>query len=389
MTAPRTVLHVINTGGPGGAETVCLNLARYADRTRWQPIVVVPDEGWITRALRDAGVEVHVMGHASHSDMPGYLLGLSKLISRRRVDLVHSHLFGPTYVSGLLGVLRRRPVVGTIHGEGDVSPDERFRRAKFALVNRGVCRLVFVSEALRRRFLEFGSLRPELTAVVSNGVDVAAFERDGNRSFRRALGVSESDYLVGAVGNLRPAKGYDVLLDAAARLTARAPHTRFVIVGQGGDDLETALLAQRHRLGLDERVIFAGFQSDVRRVLSSLDTFVLSSRSEGFSISTVEAMAAGIPVVATRCGGPEDILEHDRTGLLVPNGSADAIATAIERLQTDPSLRERLAINARAAAADRFGVQAQARAYEAIYDQCIAARTPAATRSQPVATTAP
>lgn len=389
MTQPRTVLHVINTGGPGGAETVCLNLARHADRARWQPVVVVPDEGWITRALRDAGIETHVLGHAAHSDMPGYLLGLSRLISSRRVDLVHSHLFGPTYVSGLLGILRRRPVVGTIHGEGDVSPHERLRRAKFALVNRGVCRLVFVSEALRRRFLEYGLLRPELTAVVSNGVDVAAFASSEDRSFRHELGVSESDFLVGAVGNLRPAKGYDVLLEAAELLGERAPGIRFVIVGQGGDALEADLLTQRRRLKLDDRVIFAGFQSDVRRVMSSLDAFVLSSRSEGFSISTVEAMAAGLPVVATRCGGPQDIIEHELTGLLVQNESAEAIAGAIERLQADPSLRERFAVAARLAAADRFGVQTQARAYESIYDQCIAARAPAARRRPSVATTTP
>lgn len=377
---PRTVVHVINTGGPGGAETVCVNLMTHADRARWRPVAVVPDRGWIYRALVDAGVETHVLGHRTYADLPGYLISLARIVRGARASVVHSHLFGPSFVASLLGVVQRVAVVGTIHGEGDLDPNERFRRAKFAVINHGAARLVFVSEALRAHFLATGLLREDMTTVIPNGVDVARYGASADPGVRRALGAGPDDFLVGAVGNYRAAKGHDVLLRAAAIVRARGGGCRFVVVGHGNPEVEAELHRLRRELHLDDAFTLSGFREDVPAVMAALDVYALTSRSEGFSISTVEAMASSRPVVATRCGGPEYILEDGRTGLLVENGSPDAVADALERLRGDAGLRARLGAAARRSAEARFGVEPQVRAYEATYDDAVARRAGAATR---------
>jgi glycosyltransferase involved in cell wall biosynthesis len=374
---PRTVLHLINTGGPGGAETVCVNLVRGLDPERWRPIVVIPHPDWMSEVLSGSGIETLFLDDSSLRASPGYLFGLSRIISRRRVRLIHSHLFGPSVAAGALGLLRRLPVIATIHGVGDLSPAERFQRLKFSLLNRGADKVVFVSEALRHSFLDTGLLRGEITVVIPNGVDVDAYGSASACEFRTELAVADDEFLVGAIGNFRHAKGYDVFLRAAALLKSRASGYRFVIVGQPVERDSDGSVAEslgrlRSELGLEHDVAFAGFRPDIAEVLSSLDLFALTSRSEGFSISLVEAMASALPVVATRCGGPETIVDDGVTGLLVENGSPDALANAIQSLRDDPHRRRAFGTAARSAARDRFALAAQIDAYQDLYDRVTA-----------------
>jgi glycosyltransferase involved in cell wall biosynthesis len=372
MTKPTTVLHLIDVGGPGGAETVFVNIARGLDARRWRSLAVVPDRGWLYRALEDAGVETMVLGHATRLDVVRHVWTLSRLVRQRGVELIQSHLFGPSWIASCLGLAHGLPVVGTIHGVGDLNPEESFRRAKFGLLNRGATQLVFVSESLRQFFLGTGLLRPAMTTVIPNGIDVDAYGCDSGSRLRRELGVTDDDFLVGALGNLRPAKAYDVLLRAAAILAAREPGYRFVIAGQGEGELAAELTRLRDELGLRDVVTFAGFRPDGARLLAALDLYVLTSRSEGFSLSVVEAMASGLPIVATRCGGPEYLLEEGPVGVLVANGSSEAVAKAIAALRANPAERERLGRVAREAARHRFTMENQLRRYERLYEECLA-----------------
>jgi glycosyltransferase involved in cell wall biosynthesis len=372
MTQPTTILHLINVGGPGGAESVCVNLARGLDQRRWRSLVVVPDRGWIHHMLEDAGVETVVLGHASRFDVVRHLGALSKLVRQRGVALIQSHLFGPSCIASLLGLVHRLPVVGTIHGEGDLDPGESFRRAKFGLLNNGLTRLVFVSEPLRRFFLGTGLLRSSMTTVIPNGIDVDAYSRDGGSQLRGELGVGDEEFLVGALGNLRPAKAYDVLLRAAAILSSSEPGYRFVVAGQWEGELADELTRLRDDLGLRDVVALAGFRADAASVLAALDLYLLTSRSEGFSLSVVEAMASGLPIVSTRCGGPEQILADGVAGVLVPNGSSEAVAEAIAALRADPAKRARMGRVAKAVARSRFTVESQVWTYERLYEECLA-----------------
>ena len=366
----KRILHTIDTTGPGGAETVFLNLVAGLDASRYEPTVVIRGPGYVQNELRRRGIEPLVV-EAKGSFNLRSLRELMRIVRQRRIDLIQSHLLGANVYCSLAGLATGRPVVATFHGAVDFSERERFRRAKFAIINRGADRIVFVSEHLRRQAEALSPLDPRKARVVYNGVDIDRFRaRERDPGFRDELGIPAGTFLIGAIGNLRAPKGYDVLIRAAARMRQRGEDVRFVIVGdttKGG--LHQELLALCKELGVNEVVTFAGFQSDVSRILASLDLFVLSSLSEGFSIAAVEAMAAGVPVVATRSGGPEEIIEHGVDGLLVEPGSEEALAEALTALHADEPTRERLVAAAKNRVATRFSIQGSIAAYQGLYDE--------------------
>jgi glycosyltransferase involved in cell wall biosynthesis len=267
------------------------------------------------------------------------------------------------------------PVFSTFHGHVDVNPRERFRRVKFEILNHVPRRVVFVSQALRRFFLSVTRLSPERTAVVWNGIDPRLFRPGRDEAFRREVGAGPGDILVGAIGHLRPSKAYDVFLRMAALLRKESPAYRFVIVGLTEGPTEgrvyNEVLALRDSLGLGDAVRFCGHREDISRILKGLDVYVITSKEEGFSLSIVQALSCGIPVVATRCGGPEEILVDGETGLLVDVGSPDQIAAAIKRVVSDPQLRERLSRRGQEVARTRFTVDGMVQGYEALYRQAL------------------
>jgi glycosyltransferase involved in cell wall biosynthesis len=367
------ILHLIDTGGPGGAETVFVDLVRGLRPPRWEHVVVVPDQGWIYRALRNIGLDPVVL-RGRHSFDQGYVRAIRELIRRDRITLLQAHLLGPSVYGSFAAALEGVPAVCTLHGEVDVDASDRYALARFRIISWGSSSVVFVSEALRLSFLARYRLGGWRTRVIENGVDTERFRPRPDDSVRRELGIAPGDILVGAVGNLRPAKRYDVFLRVAAELARRSPAYHFVVFGQSGGALDGGLLALRRELGLEKRVHFAGFVEDIERILPNLDVYLLSSDSEGFSLSTVQALAAGIPVVATRCGGPEDILEDGMSGLLADRGSVAEIVQAVERLRCEPGLGRRLAAEGRTQAERRFSVAAQVRHYDALYEEVLRSR---------------
>jgi glycosyltransferase involved in cell wall biosynthesis len=365
----KTILHTIDTTGPGGAETVFVNLASKIDRERFRSVVAINGPGWVQDELRRRGLSPYVLNAGKNTSFDvSYLRQLMSIVCRERIDLIHSHLFGSNVYSSIAGLLCGVPAVSTFHGAVDVDSRDRLRSLKFALINAGSCKAVFVSDHLRRNILSGARLALERTARIYNGIDLARQAPGRETAIRRELGLRDEDVLVGAVGNLRPAKGYHILLQAAALLAAQDERFKIVIAGHGSGKLHEQLLALRARLGLQHRVFFLGFRADVVEFLRNLDIFVLSSITEGLSISTIEALACGLPVVVTRSGGPEEIVRHEDNGLLVDVDSPGQIAAAIERITTDAALRRTLCTNAPRSAM-RFGEADMIAAYESLYEE--------------------
>lgn len=366
----KTILHMIETGGPGGAETVYLDLVRRLDPARWRHVAVLPTRGWMYDQLTAFGIEPVLMPERRSFDA-AFLIRMHSLIRRLGVDIIHGHLFGSAVRAALLSRACGIPAIATLHGGNDLPPGERLRALKVAIVNHGLKRIVFVSEPLRRAFLDNVSIRRDLAVVILNGIDAERFSSARGSEFRAEFGIAPSAFVVGAVGNPSPAKGFDVLLDAAAILKAKSTGYRFVVVGDLTFGRGTELFKVRTERGLTEDVVITGFRSDMPSAFAAFDVYALTSRSEGFSLALVEAMATGLPVVATRCGGPEQIIDDGITGILVENGSAEAIAGSIERLRANAGERRRLGDAARAVVSERFTLEAQVQAYESLYEQCL------------------
>jgi glycosyltransferase involved in cell wall biosynthesis len=366
------ILHLIDTTGPGGAETVFVELATGLDPERWPGLAVVTGPGWVCDQVEARGIQPVVVPSLQRSFDVRFLGRLVRVIRRHRIDLVQTHLLG----SAVYGVIAARwagaRVVCTFHGHWDLQGAGRLRAFKRWLVDRGADRLVFVSESLRTAFREAGFVRGGRTgsAVIHNGV-VMPEGRGEREGVRRDLGIADGQFLVGAIGNVRPAKRYDIFIDAAAQVCARCPGVRFVIAGDTANPEFPPLVRRRAALKLEQQLTFLGFRDDVWGLVGALDLLVNTSDTEGFSLTTVQALAAGTPVLATRSGGPEEIVDDGRTGLLVPRGEVERVASGILRLLDDPALRASLAGAGQAEAARRFPLRRMLLEYENMYRQVL------------------
>ena len=364
-----SVLHLIDQSGPGGAQQIFIDLAAGFQERGWRTVAAVPRPGWVSEQLERRGLPVAYTPMSGQSfDLP-YLRSIRRLIRASQADVVQAHLLGPAVYASLAGLTRRTPVVSTFHGQVDLAKNERFVSAKFGLINQAG-RTVFVSERLRDSFLSRAPLDKARSRVIHNGVSFASDSAPSN--VRAELGFKSTDIVVGAIGHLRPPKGYDVFLRAARALVSQSPHYRFLIAGQPEGDMLEQLVALRDELQLTDVVKFAGFRPDVDNVLAGTDIYLITSSSEGFSLSAVQAMSRGVPVVATRCGGPEEIVSHRRTGLLVDVGDVSGIATAVGELASDPALRDRLASAAASEVRERFGLDRMLNEYQKLYESLMA-----------------
>lgn len=360
------VLHLLDTTGPGGAETVFLTLLTSLG-PEWENIPVVAGPGWVEDAVRGAGLSPLMIGSSGRLDLP-YLRALIRTMRAQEIDLVQTHLFSTTLYGGVAGRVLGIPVISTFHGNPDLRATGWQGQLKYRLIRSCTSKVVCVSAALRDRTMEMAGFRKEELAVIPNGIDTELYRPGDFPELKRELGLPPETFLVGSVGNVRPAKDYATLLRTAAVARKRLGEAvRFVVVGQRTPPLYDQLLALRAELGLEDTVTFLGFQENVPELLRGLDLFLLTSAHEGFSLVTVQAMATGLPVVATRSGGPEVILTHEKDGILVPSQDPSALAEAIGRFKSSPESRKAFGKAARRTAMDRFSTAVMVKAYEGLY----------------------
>jgi len=226
------------------------------------------------------------------------------------------------------------------------------QRLAYAFAHRVVTNSVAAADQL----VAEGVSRARIVTI-PNGVAIAPVARRGREGTSR---------LIVTVGNLRPEKGHDTLIDAAARVAAVHPEARFEIAGDG--PLHDGLLARARARGIADRVTFAGFQQDVRPLLARADLFVLPSVTEAFPNALLEAMACGVPSIATAVGGIPELVDDGRTGLLVPPRDAGALAGAIGALLDDPLRAAALGDAARRVVSARYAPTRMVGAYEALYE---------------------
>lgn len=361
-----TILHAIDTTGPGGAETVFLDLAQHLTVEGFDNFAIIKGPGWVEDQLKIRGIPYTIVKPHGALSLR-YYWALFRLLRKHNVKLIQAHLLGSTLTYSLLSLLMRIPLVATIHGQVDINPNEKHVYLKNRIMRWGVDRLVAVSQQLADYIAERKLFDKNKIEVIHNGVDVERYGKNQSRKIRERLGLDERAFLIGCVGNVRPAKAYHILIDAAKLLENDLPLVHFVIAGHQKPALMNELEKRLERGGLKSRVHFIGFHPNTAEFLGQMDMFALSSTSEGFSIATIEAMATGLAVVATRCGGPEEILSNNENGLLVQAGSPEALANAIKQCVQDPALRHELSKQGKKQAMRRFSFRSLVDKYRSLY----------------------
>jgi glycosyltransferase involved in cell wall biosynthesis len=367
---PPTVLLMANFADiVGGGEESLLGLAARLDRRRLRVVASVTAEGEVGARLRALGVPVHVLRLPqvrpwTFAGASMALLRLRRLLQRERVALVHSHGSRGTLYAGLATRGIGIPLVWHVRV---AEPDPRLDR----LLARLARAIVVNSSATAARLARLAGATGKVT-VVPNGVDGQRFAPGPpDPALFDALGLDPLVPVVGYFGRLERGKGVDVLMDAAALLHDKLPTTAFLFVGDG--PLRATLSARAAALGLP--VCFAGHRDDVAALLRLCAAVVLPSRQEAFGRILIEAMATGVPVVASAVGGIPEVCVDGVTGLLVPPEDADALAVSIALTLTD-----QVATGARVAAASadvraRFDLAAHAARVEAVYARVLGLRS--------------
>lgn len=364
------VLQVIETTGPGGAETVFLELLRGLGAQGVETFAVLAGPGWVQDRVKEQGVPYVVCPSTGSFDV-SYLNAVRRYAAGIRADLIHGHMLGASAYAALAAAMSRTPMVATLHGMPDLGQRGIRRTLKALALRAGATKVVCVSDALNRAAGDALGVPQERVTTIHNGVDTDLFAPGQAQLIRDSLGIGRHEYLALSVGNFRPSKGYLVLLEAIGLVRARGLPVRFVVVGQGDNVIAEEFRVRREEMGLGGVVSLLGFREDIPDLMRAADLYVLSSLDEGFSLTTVQAMATGLPVLATRCGGPEEIIRSDEEGLLVEPGSATALAEALTLLAADPNRRKKMATSARRAAVERFAVSRMVAQYAALYRELV------------------
>jgi len=373
---PRVLL-LIKGLGLGGAERLLAGVvgARDRDRYDYEVAYVLAEQRALVPAVEASGVRVHALGGSASADVR-WTAALRRLLVAGDYDILHSHLpytaaFGRLVAATL--PRRRRPVL--VYTEHSLWNKAAVLTKALNRATVGADKALIVVSAAARDALP-GALRRRARVIV-HGVDAAPYaalraQIDVVRKAVRAeIGVPDGDVLALTVANVRSEKGYDVLLAAARQAAAAGDPVTFVAVGRG--PLEAELVAASTEPAMDGRFHFLGRRTDTAHLMLGADLFVLPSHQEGLPVALMEAMTAGLPVVATTVGGVPDVVTDEVEGLLVAPGRPDLLAAAVGRMARDPALRARLAAASRARSAI-FDVASAAGAIEAVYDELLAAR---------------
>lgn len=382
---PIEVMHVVTSLDVGGAETVLAQLATGdAAGVVSHSVASLKPGGALRTRLEADGIPVRDLGIERNRDAPGGLLRLVAAIRDARPAVVHSWLYHADLLATLALVLSGRQratrlIWGVRCSDMDMSRYARGSRLVLTLLPRLSWRTDLVlcnAEAGRAAHQRLG-YRPARWQVVPNGVDLERFRPrpDERAAIRDELGVNDEHFVVGMCARVDPMKDHATFVKAAAAFAGTAPEARFVLIGAGTDEPGSALERTIAAAGLSDRFVRLGVRRDMDRLHAALDVATLSSAfGEGFSNVLVEAMACGVPCVATDVGDSAAIVGE--TGFIVPPGDAEALAAAWAQLRGEG----RNGFAARGASAlqrvgDRYALTTMIETYRALYGELVATDT--------------
>jgi glycosyltransferase involved in cell wall biosynthesis len=296
--------------------------------------------------------------------------GLVRWLHKAQPDVMHINLPGPYNAGcGSIGALAKITgvpvVVTTEHLPGSVG-SARFRLAK-RFFGVWIDAIITETRANVRYLTELHGVKPHKIACIYHGIDARQYEcKVGRRTnLRESLGLDPDDVVVALIGRLHPQKGHDYLLQAASRLKDSYPLCKYLFIGEG--EWRSELESLVRKLSLQDKVVFLGFREDVPELLQTVDILAMPSRMEGLPFVLLEAMATGLPVVASDLECLREVISHGENGFLVPVGDSVALANAIEHVLQNKHLRKEIGRKARETVVQRFNLQTMLDETERLY----------------------
>ena len=360
---PVRVLQVALSLNPGGTERLIVEMVKRLKSEIPMAVCCLDEEGTWADELKEQDVIVTAL-HRAAGFRPSLGRGLARVAARHRATIIHCHHYSP-FVYGCIACIWRPRcrVIFTEHGRLDDAPPSIKRKIVNRLLRQVPRRVFAVSRDLGRHMIAEGFSGAGVD-VIYNGIDVGPLPAHCERTaVRSALGLDENVLVVGTVARLDPVKDLGTLIRGVAALVPEMP-IALLVIGDGSEKHDLQELAAT--LGVSSHVHFLGHRSDARSLLAGCDVFANTSISEGISLTILEAMAAGLPIVATEVGGTPEILDTT-CGLLVPARDAGRVTEALRALAVAPAARHLLGAAARQRVEARFTLDRMVREYRDAY----------------------
>jgi len=362
-----TILHIIDTTGPGGAETIFTQLAAETKKKEFRTIALIRGSGWVQAELDRLGIETIVRDCKGSLNF-GFLTFLVQLLLREKVDVVQSHLLGSNVYASLAGFITRTPVIATFHGFVDISAKEKFSALKFLSIRLGSKKIIAVTDQIKQMLTNVRWLNPQKITTIANGVNTQLFL--AKKNYHPA---NSNLFRIGCLGNVRRAKNYPLALTVLKTLRENDFNVELHIAGDDTNALAAECRALADQLGIASHIVWHGFIDDACSYLHSLDVFLLSSTSEGHPLALTQAMSCGLPIVVTPCG-VEHIIEHSVNGLVSERIDAETVTKSITQLLLSEELRKSVGTNAAVSVRALYSLNATMVAYRKEY--CLSLQYP-------------
>jgi glycosyltransferase involved in cell wall biosynthesis len=360
--SPLRVTHVTLSLDVGGLERNIVNQVREGHKLGQEVSVICLERpGTLAPQVEAMGAPV-VCLHKCPGLRPELVGKMQRALRRLRPHVAHSHQIASLLYTGLAAGGAGVPlVVHTEHGRERYA-DRLRTRWLGRLAGLHAARFFCLSSDMATAVKAHRIVPPRKVRVILNGIDTACFQQRGElHALRQALGIPSGAPVIGTVGRLTPVKRQELLIRAFAQVRERVPQAHLLLVGDG--PLRAQLQALANQLGAAETIHFVGYQPEPQQYLHLIDVFALTSASEGIPQALLEAAAAGIPGVASRVGGVPEVVEHGRTGLLVPFGDECALTEGLLSLLADPNVRQRMGSAARQRVEALFHIRRMAEKY--------------------------
>ncbi len=361
------VLHAIETGNPGGAERVMLSIMDNLPGPRFSSRVLLRKEGWLHDQCAAREIPVDIIASGSLWDIR-FALRLARLIRREGIQILHTHEFYMNAVGALAAKIAGVRHVAVVHGHLDYLSLARRRLFYRTALVLGT-KIAVVSRGLQHELCGMLNLPANRILVMRNGVAIPpSSDGERTRNAREILRVGDAP-TVAVIASLYPVKGHALLLDAMPRILAEIPNIKVLFIGRGDGAHEKVLREKAKPFG--DSVRFLGYLSNVDEILPAVDVLAVPSLYEGLSLSLCEAMANGIPAVATRVGGNPEVIEDGANGFLIPSNDPDALAEKLGALLKDDLLRRKMGDAARATIEEKFSTRRMIEDYLDLYEDLL------------------
>ena len=362
------ILYVIDNTEFGGGERLFAQLISRLPRDRYRITVACAPGGIFEEKIKGSGALLEPIDMRNRFN-PGIILRLVNIVKREKIDIVHSQGGRADFFARIVARLAKVPVlISTIQMpvEGyDVNPVKKsVYVALDRLSERFVDKFIVVSKSLGQALIQKHKITPDKLVLIYNGIEVDEYRPNG-KEVRREFGLEDGVPVIGAIGRLVWQKGFNYFIEAIPEIVRHMPDAKFLLVGDG--PLRERLEALSEELKVRDNVIFTGFRSDIKEILSTVDLLVVPSLLEGFPMVTLEAMAMAKPIVATNIDGITEQITDGVNGILIPPKDPSALAKTVVRVLNDKEFARSIGLLARKKVEQEFSVEKMVAETEEVY----------------------